>query len=72
MIVYHNVTYSTIIAKIAALDTSKSFFVQLGMLCALFSWESRPEWAIKYVFIDFELRKKMKILLLRNKWDLGI
>lgn len=72
MIVYHNMTYSTIIAKIAALDTSKTFFVQLGMLCAFVSWESRAEWATKNVFINFELRKKMNILLLRNKCNLGI
>lgn len=52
MIVYHNMTYSTIIAKIAALDTSKNFFVQLGMLCAFFSWESQAEWATKKMFLS--------------------
>lgn len=29
-------TYSTIIAKIAALDMSKNYFVQLGILCVFF------------------------------------
>lgn len=43
MIAYHYMTYSTIIAKIAALDMSKNYFVQLGILCVLFSWESRGE-----------------------------
>lgn len=58
MIVYHNMTYSTIIAKIAALDTSKNFFVQLGMLCAFFSWESQAEWATKKCFYQFWAKKE--------------